>query len=83
MQIYRFQRNVQFAITANFVDTVVLDVVLLDITGIVLGSPYLYDRKEIFHFRENKYHLLKYGKEYIVRAHHKKTNIAMVNAGHV
>ena len=35
----------QFAITANFVDTVELDVVLLDIIGILLGSPYLYDRK--------------------------------------
>ena len=30
-----------------------------------------------------KYHLLKYSKEYIVRAHRKKTNIAMVNARQV
>ena len=71
----------RFAITASFVDTVELDVVPLDIAGIVLGSPYLYDRKEIFHFQEKKYHLFKYGKEFIVRAHRKKTNIAMVNAG--
>lgn len=34
-----------FAITTNFVDEVELDVVPLDISGIVLGSPYLYDRK--------------------------------------
>jgi hypothetical protein len=27
--------------------------------GIVLGSPYLYDRKAIFHRHENKYHLFK------------------------
>ena len=73
----------RFAITAHFVDTVELDVVPLDIIGIVLGSPYLYDRKVIFHHHENKYHLLKDGKEYIIRAHHKKTNIAMVNAGQV
>ena len=72
-----------FAITAHFVDTTELDVVLFDITCIVLGSPYLYDRKAIFHRHENKYHLFKDGKEYIVRAHRKKTNIAMVNAGHV
>ena len=73
----------RFAITASFVDTVELDVVPLEIIGIVLGIPYLYDRKAIFHHHEKKYHLFKYGKEYIVRAHHKKTNIAMVNVGHV
>ena len=72
-----------FAITANFVDTVELDVFLLDITGIVLGIPYLYDRKAIFHHHENKYHLFKDGKEFIVRAHCKKTNISMVNARQV
>ena len=32
---------------------------------------------------ENKYHLFKYGKEFIVRAHRKKENIAMVNVGPV
>jgi hypothetical protein len=71
----------RFAITAHFIDTVELDVVPLDISGIVLGSPYLYDRKAIFHRHENKYHLFKDGKEFIVKAHRKKTNIAMVNAG--
>jgi hypothetical protein len=53
----------------------------LDICGIVLGSPYLYDRKEIFHRHENKYHLFKNGVEYIVRAHTKKMNLSLVNAG--
>ena len=72
-----------FAITASVVDTVELDVVLLDITSIVLGSPYLYNRKAIFYRHENKYHLFKDGKEFIVRAHHKKTNIALANVGQV
>ena len=72
-----------FLLTTHFVDTVEIDVVLLDITGVVLGSPYLYDRKVIFHCDEKKYHLFKEGKEYIVRAHRKKTNIVMVNAGQV
>ena len=72
-----------FAITAYFIDIVELDVVPLDITGVVLGNTYLYDKKSIFHFHENKYHLFKDGKEYIVRAHRKKTNIAMVNVGQV
>jgi hypothetical protein len=73
--------KLRFAITANFVDEVELDVIPLDIRGIVLGSPYLYDRKAIFHCHENKYHLFKNGVEYIVRAHTKKMNLSLVNAG--
>ena len=42
------QRRLRFSITSGFVDEVYLDVFLLDICGIVLGSPYLYDRKAIF-----------------------------------
>ncbi|XP_057844927.2 uncharacterized protein LOC131054430 [Cryptomeria japonica] len=38
------QCKIRFAITANFVDEVEADVVPLDICGLVLGSPYLYDR---------------------------------------
>ena len=36
--------------------------------------------KTIFYFHEKKYQLLKDGVEYIVRAHHKKMNISLVNA---
>jgi hypothetical protein len=53
----------------------------LGICGFVLGSPYLYDRKVIFHRHENKYHLFKNGVEYIVRSHTKKMNLSLVNAG--
>jgi hypothetical protein len=73
--------KLRFAITANFVDEVELDVIPLDICGIVLGSPYLYDRKAIFYRHENKYHLFKDGVEYIVRAHTKKMNLSIINAG--
>jgi hypothetical protein len=73
--------KLMFAITANFVDEVELDVIPLDICGIVLGSPYLYDRKAIFYHQENKYHLFKDGVEYIVRAHSKKMNLSIINAG--
>jgi hypothetical protein len=73
--------KLRFAITANFVDEVELDVIPLDICGIVLGSPYLYDRKAIFYRQENKYHLFKDGVEYIVRAHTKKMNLSVINAG--
>ena len=50
-----------FVITSGFVDEVDLDVVPLDICGIVLGSPYLYDRHAIFYREDNMYQLTKYG----------------------
>ena len=68
------------SITANYIDEVELDFIPLDICGIVLGSPYLYDRRAIFHHYENKYHLFKNGVEYIVIAHTKKMNLSLVNA---
>ena len=34
-----------FSINSNFLDEVELDVVSLEISSIVLGTPYLYDRK--------------------------------------
>jgi hypothetical protein len=53
------QCRVIFAIASKLIDEVDLNVVPFDICGIVLGSPYLYDRKEIFFRHENKYHLTK------------------------
>jgi hypothetical protein len=47
LQVTRRCRH-RFAITANFIDEEELDVIPLDICGIMLGSPYLYDRKTIF-----------------------------------
>ena len=38
----------RFAIASKLIDEVDLGVVLLDICGIVLGSPYLYDSKKMF-----------------------------------
>jgi hypothetical protein len=52
---------IKFAITSKFVDEVICDVVLLETCGMVLGSPYLYDRKAIFYREHNQYHLFKKG----------------------
>ena len=71
----------RFAITANFVDEFELDVVPLEISGIILGSPYLYDRKAVFYRHEKKYHFLKDCVECILRDHQKNLNISLVNAG--
>ena len=69
------QCRVRFAIASMFIDEADLDVVPLDICGIVLGSSYLYDRKEVFFLHEKKYHLTKGGVEYIVRAHKMRANM--------
>jgi hypothetical protein len=63
------------------IDEVDLDVVSLDICDIVLGSPYLYDRKVVFFCHENKYHLTKGGVEYIFRDHNMRVNATLVSAG--
>jgi hypothetical protein len=73
--------KLRFSITANFIHEVELDVIPLDICSIVLGSPYLYDRRAIFHHHEKKYHLFKNGVEYIFREHTKKLNLSLVNVG--
>jgi hypothetical protein len=75
------QCRVRFSIASKLIDEVDLDVVSLDICGIVLGSPYIYDRKSVFFHHENKYHLTKGGVEYIVRAHNMRVNTTLVSAG--
>jgi hypothetical protein len=75
------QCKIKFAIASNYVDEVELDIVPLDICGIVLGSPYLYDRKAIFYKEENKYCFKKDGKEYIVCAHRMKTDRSFAATG--
>jgi hypothetical protein len=49
------QCTLKFAISSKFMDEVVCDVVPLNECGMVLGSPYLYDHKEIFYREHNQY----------------------------
>jgi hypothetical protein len=74
------QCRVIFSIVSKFIDEVDLDVVSLDICGIVLGNPYLYDRKAVFLRHENKYQLIKGRVECIVRSHNMKVNATLVSA---
>ena len=71
--------KLKFAISSKFIDEVLLDVVPLDICQIVLGSPYLYDRKDIFYHEENKYHLFKDKVEYLVTEHKLKDNTSLIS----
>ena len=47
------QCKINFSISAYFIDEVELDVVLLDVCGVVFGSPYMYIKDVIFMRREN------------------------------
>eukprot|EP00253_Pinus_taeda_P020830 PITA_20830 len=80
LQVTR-QCKLRFSFGLAFVDDVGLDIVPLDICGIVLGNPYLCNRKAIFYRAENKYQLVKDGMEYIVRAHKLKNNYTLINPG--
>lgn len=51
--------KLKFAITANFIDEVDLDVVPLDISSIFFGSSYSYDKKTIFYRHEKNIICLK------------------------
>lgn len=68
---------------SKLVDEVEMDVIPLDICGMVLGRPYLYDRKAAFFRHENKYHITKDGVEYIVWAHQNKINSSLVSVGQI
>jgi hypothetical protein len=73
------QCKIRFAITAKLFDKVELDIVPLYICVIVLGSPYIFDRKAIFYREEKKYHLFKDGIESIFIYHRIKTNVYLVS----
>eukprot|EP00253_Pinus_taeda_P009349 PITA_09349 len=69
------QYKVKFVIASKLVDEVEIDVIPLDICGMVLGSPYLYDTKAVF------YHITKDGVEYIVWDYQNKINSSLISAG--
>jgi hypothetical protein len=70
----------KFAISVDFIDEAELDIVPLDVCGVVFGSPYMYMRDVIFMQRANQYPLIKDGKSYIINAHKGKSKISLVSA---
>jgi hypothetical protein len=56
------------------VDEVTCDVLSLRECGMILGSPYLFDRKKIFYRTKNQYQFTKAGHDYVVHAHRVKAN---------
>ena len=63
------QCKIRFAINADFIDEVDLDVVPLDVCGVVFGSPYMYMRDAIVMRRANQYCLIKDRKSFIVNTY--------------
>jgi hypothetical protein len=73
-------RDYLLTILTHFpLNEVTCDVVPLSECGMVLGSPYVYDRKAIFYREKNQYHLIKTCQEYVVHAHHVKVNKTLQN----
>jgi hypothetical protein len=71
------QCTIKFAISSKYVDEVTCDVAPLRECGMVLGSPYLYDRKAIFYMTKNQYQFTKAGQDYVIHAHHAKANTTL------
>jgi hypothetical protein len=68
------QCTIKFAISSKYVEEVTCDVVSLRECGMILGSPYLFDRKAIFYRTKNQYQFTKAGHDYVVHAHRVKAN---------
>jgi hypothetical protein len=68
------QCTIKFAISSKYVDEVTCDVVSLRECGMILGSPYLFDRKAIFYRTKNQYQFTKASHDYVVHAHRVKAN---------
>eukprot|EP00253_Pinus_taeda_P034949 PITA_34949 len=73
LQVTR-QCKLRFSFRSAFVNEVELDIIPLDICGIVLGNPYLYNKKAIFYRAENRHLLVKVGIEYFEKKPN-KTNV--------
>ena len=63
-----------------YIDEVELDVVPLDVCGVMFGSLYLYMKDAIFIMRANQYHLIKGGESFVINAHKGKSKISLVSA---
>jgi hypothetical protein len=59
------QCKIKFDVSANYVDEVEVDVVPLDVCGLVFGSPYKYIKNVIFIRSANQHYLIKDGKSFM------------------
>ena len=74
------QCKIKFFVSVDFIDEVELDVVPLDVCGVVFGISYMHMRDVIFMWRAKTYRLIKDGKSYIINAYKGKSKISLVSA---
>jgi hypothetical protein len=68
--------KIRFAINVDYVDEMDCDIAPLDACEVVFGNAYLWDRDTTFYKEENKYHLAKGGKAYLIKAHKGRNKIS-------
>jgi len=74
------QCTIKFSISVDYIDEMEVDVVIIDMCGVVFGSPYMYMRDGIFMRRENQYRMIKDKKYFIINAHKGKSKIYVVSS---
>lgn len=72
------QCKIIFDIDKKIIDEVIVDVIPLDLYGVVFGSPYMYVRDVIFIRKANQYLLVKDGNSYIISSYLGDSNISLV-----
>ncbi|GKA83290.1 reverse transcriptase [Tanacetum coccineum] len=67
-----------FAITNQYVDEVMCEVVPLDICHVIFGSPYLWERNAVYFRRAQKYQFEKDGQKYLVKRSTGSGNVELI-----
>ena len=67
-----------FAITDQFIDEVLYEVVKLDVCQLILESPYLWEWDAIYHRCSHRYQLTKDGKKYLITSNEAQEQVDMV-----
>ena len=58
----------KFAVTKAYIDEVVCDVVPLDVSQVILGSSYIFDRDGVYYRRAQKYRFVKDGRKVYLKS---------------
>jgi hypothetical protein len=69
--------KIKFDLSENYVNEVEIDVVLLDVCGVMFGSTHIYKRDTILTRRENQYYLIKDINSLVINAQKCKSNISL------
>lgn len=77
------QCKLKFIICAKYIDEFLVDVIPLDMYGVILGNPNLWDRDGMYYQKLNNIRLVKYRKFFQVSVYkiHKKYNFGHYQSG--